>query len=652
MKNFIPFHDAKELKKLWIPTDFTSSIHATSPTTYLGEIGCNGVTYFSSGILPPEMFMKLSPKLLTRYKKYWDEVMKLGSVKITSNLIAPWIDPISGDIYVVKCYYSSEEDMPPQLPPLPYDLIPSSKGIDLWSFGVLLFIFCSGGNSPFPTNSRTGHLSSLSMITNWGKDMAERVICGQIKNPIAQDILLCLLSSEQDRSLLSFDTVLSHPFFTEESDLSVETREMFEMAVGERKTDSWRVLQKNNQKSDNDRWLRMRQLTISHPIYHVKRRMLHSVSQLMKEVLGATDEALVMPLCFIALPYKLMRNKSGKLMPSTKMDSNVCEHLGRMLLNLSKACVFVHAMEMLLKSPDEAIKYVNLWANSSEANHNMVAKDMLSAIHLDVKFMDLATAYVSSIIAGREFFLSDPIFMARKLIHGVAKELIIMYAKIGKAYLYMVDEYSGIPVVPSMNDKTSCYPLEISKGLSKSLLKTLPHMQMCLLHVFGVEGGVSAMVKLFFEGAHPSVPPSWEAASQGLVYRLDRNSMVGQVKTLRVALQDMLSFNPSGKGSSNAGDEELRQIQAYFIEFDSALAFSDLKRICWNELSLWATESSLVLIEKESKFKYDISKFNHDYYPEKARAEMLTEKNKKIAHLKKAIENLHNPSLRLKKCKD
>ena len=202
MGNTVGFPLQKDRSMQWMLTDLTRSyqINFTDDedqlSTHLGEISPTGVAYYSSGSLPPEMFMQLNATELSMYEEYWDTVMKMDNITIESDHIDPWVDPTSGDVYVVKCYCSIKTNPEKYecLPPLPYELIPPTQAVDLWSFGVLLFTLCSGGHSLFPTNHRTGNLSSFEGVGKWTADVSKQVICDQIKDPIAQDILFHLLA--------------------------------------------------------------------------------------------------------------------------------------------------------------------------------------------------------------------------------------------------------------------------------------------------------------------------------------------------------------------------------------------------------------------------------------------------------------------------
>ena len=102
---------------------------------------------------------------------------------------------------------------------LPMDSCPISRidwflqeSTDLWCFGVMLYCMRSGGRPLFPNNNKSGHLLEHDDIINWSKEVARAVVYEHVKDPVAQDILLQLLTSCESRNNLDLPSVLSHPF--------------------------------------------------------------------------------------------------------------------------------------------------------------------------------------------------------------------------------------------------------------------------------------------------------------------------------------------------------------------------------------------------------------------------------------------------------
>ena len=91
-----------------------------------GVIGKDFVgTKFSSGVLPPEMFYELkTTESIEQYKHHFREV--------------EWQKHEPMDNIVVKAFVIDSND------PLPYERVVASPAVDVWAFGALLFLLCTG----------------------------------------------------------------------------------------------------------------------------------------------------------------------------------------------------------------------------------------------------------------------------------------------------------------------------------------------------------------------------------------------------------------------------------------------------------------------------------------------------------------------------
>ena len=99
---------------------------------------------FSSGLLPPEMFVSLNPLQQTQYMEYWKDA-RIAQDGMGSDLwhkVKP-IDTGKG-VFVVRTFHT-QLDGSPHTVGLPYRLQRASAEIDAWSFGVLLFLLTTGG---------------------------------------------------------------------------------------------------------------------------------------------------------------------------------------------------------------------------------------------------------------------------------------------------------------------------------------------------------------------------------------------------------------------------------------------------------------------------------------------------------------------------
>ena len=180
---------------------------------YVGGVTLQGFAQFKTETLPPEMFVKLNAFELKKYLFYWTSVESRFGVVINRKLIEPFVDVETGDAFVPRCHFIPLSiDESHEI--LPYKLLPASPSTDLWALGHLLFLLLSGHplTAVFP---RDGQLVSYKDICQWDP---VPMVYEHISNPLAQDLLLKLLGSQDSRSLMTVKTVLGHPFLNHSSD--------------------------------------------------------------------------------------------------------------------------------------------------------------------------------------------------------------------------------------------------------------------------------------------------------------------------------------------------------------------------------------------------------------------------------------------------
>lgn len=182
-----------------------SSLTRISDDSFFGSIKPDGFVPFAVESLPPEMFASLSPPEFRTYKEYWSLVEKLYGIQIVGSPFEPVPDLNTGAFSVVKCFFDAQAQGTQVLPSLPYTLVLSNPRLDFWALGNLLFTLISGRS-----------LLSQNPRGPCDDETAEVTICEHITDPLAQDLLLCLLETKPNQTV-SFKTFLSHPFFDSSS---------------------------------------------------------------------------------------------------------------------------------------------------------------------------------------------------------------------------------------------------------------------------------------------------------------------------------------------------------------------------------------------------------------------------------------------------
>lgn len=493
----------------WKLTCLNSVIPTDQTSVPLGAISPDGKCSFESGVLPPEMFKKIDPLEQSFYSNYWGAVLDLANVNIAKELINPRVDPDTGDVYVVKCYCNLDETTKRSLPPLPYDLVKPSNSIDTWSFGVFLFTLITGGETLFQSNIRTGTMSTVELAAKWNDDLAAAIVQQYVHDPVAQDLLLFLLSSAGQRRGVDMNTILCHPYFI--SDHALLPQEVTKALTDARDERSASVKLRMKMNGVETRTPETKSESTSLGRLSVKNHLLmvNSVTEVIKEAFDPEGTySCDVPYCFIVLPYKLARNKAGKLTPTSMTDVELCERLGQQLLELNKATCFASCLrEFYSNANKESLEIIHFWSTSLEKYPIQTAEEILKTFHLDTDlFLDVASKFVAIIRSDNQSFLHNPTNSALKLVKKYVTPIAQLFSVNGRAYLYPVDEFNGKPIVESSKGRK--YPHTFRDCVTDVLYKALPYMQTCITRMISESGNIESLVKLIFEGALVSLHAS------------------------------------------------------------------------------------------------------------------------------------------------
>mmetsp|Transcript_33834 Transcript_33834/g.50167 ORF Transcript_33834/g.50167 Transcript_33834/m.50167 type:complete len:1099 (-) Transcript_33834:86-3382(-) len=556
----------------WVLTDLSSMSEQESSNNKIGAVAVNGSANFSTSTFPPELFVKLNPGELKMYNDYWEAVKTMCGVEVDRDVVGPKMDPTTNETYVAKCCYVGASSRRRRLPPLPYDPVPARETVDVWSFGQLLFTLCSSGHPLFPTNLKTGNLLSYGETARWNAEMARSIIFRHVEDPLAQDLLLHILSDYDERATLDMETVLSHPFFftaQEDESMAKITQRIVERRSLESTAYRMTEQQVHFQQAQGE-WLSTRSSKMVSWDLDFQMRMYLSPSNLVrleqKEAGCDMSSAGIseIPVSMLVLPYRLTRNKAGKLTPATKKDVERAERMGVQLLALSKACRYATLMEQIVTGTEDES---HTWSSSEISAAMALSSD---------DFKDLEDEMASLAAKEVERFRDSPLLVARRLVQERVKDLQACFEEDQKGYLYLVDEYAGVPILESP------YPHQAKRSVPELVQNVLPFMYMSTMYVRGVMKNVTGLVQLIFEAAYPHTPSSWTAASAGLVHDLDEESMRAQLSTLRHAIAESMGCKVS------SARDELRFLESYLHQFDPTHSYAKLQRATTNADScLW-----------------------------------------------------------------
>ena len=114
------------------------------------------------------------------------------------------------DSYVVRTF----DEVISNTSSLPYDKVSASPTFDIWSLGTIIYAFCSGAEL-FNTNRDTDceNGAALASLYTWTDETKQKLIFKNVKNSLAQSLLMRMLSAKPSDRFQTMDEVLSHPFF-------------------------------------------------------------------------------------------------------------------------------------------------------------------------------------------------------------------------------------------------------------------------------------------------------------------------------------------------------------------------------------------------------------------------------------------------------
>jgi len=271
-----------------------------------------------------------------------------------------------------------------------------------------------------------------------------------------------------------------------------------------------------------------------------------NVSSLAKRVFNV--KASTFPTSFVILPYKLKRKHDGSLSLESAASANTAVKFANLLLEFTQPSKIHHILERKANQFSEGkVEFVQTdgWA-FNEAKHNLLTNDLIG-----------------------------------------------LYRKRKCGFLYLLDEASGVPVVPTETDTHIPFPIPVLNP-KETIKNLLPLMMMGMVLMRG-EKALSILTAAMLEEVD-QVPENWIASSQEIVGYLysqnAKNSLIPGIADTMTMKEDLIDFvsratevNYTRRQESHDGHEwngELSFLSHLLERYDPRCSFSDLKAKCFS----------------------------------------------------------------------
>ena len=557
----------------WTLGDLSLSSQKNDVTSFLGSVSSEGYPEFNTETLPPEMFSKLSPIELNMYRTYWKAVEEIYKVKINEAAIEPKIDPKSGEVYVVKCHYvppSASHANTRTLPSLPYELVRANTRADTWAFGILMFTIISG-RPLFGTDTRTGSLLDYKCVCEWTPEVAELIVNEHIGDPVAQDIILRILTTK-DQIQESLHSLLCRPYFS----LTTSSATALEGVINSRRTkidESKNHLRRLVHDEFQDSWWKERSVSIDTWDFDLLERIHFSPTEITR---GMTpNKRTYVPSSFLVLPYRLPRDDFLPAPLSAEVQART-ENIGKGLLELSKACTYVNSIKEKLSDDANSNRSTYSWDMFESMD---IGKRVFKDIH--AKLNGLASIHV-------ELFRQNPLAVALKLLEEEVKAFLSTLEK-SPVFMYPFDEYRCVPVA---RDR---YPVEVPVEVREQVTQNcFLSMYLCSLYARGTSQDVSGLLKMLVGSAKTNVPLSWRRCGLGLSHKLDDSLFANDIRLLEQVLSDMFATR------HKIGEDDERLVD-FLDKADPKRELADMRRVSATGASFWTTSEGAARLQTSSQ---------------------------------------------------
>jgi hypothetical protein len=170
-------------------------------------------------------------------------------------------------------------------------------------------------------------------------------------------------------------------------------------------------------------------------------------------------------------------------------------------------------------------------------------------------------------------------------------------------YLYLIDEYTGKPVIPDAND--SIYPVPIQVNADNSLLKSISPYLATGLKFISTVNSIAGMVTYL---GYPVPTISLDTSIQSYIQTIADGTSVAEFSNLSSNSATISSStDPSGTDSSDGGAVQstrgaaLRELKNFFVKKDPDGSFCQLRRVAARTgQCMWTTEENFNKMELET----------------------------------------------------
>ena len=196
-----------------------------------------------------------------------------------------------------------------------------------------------------------------------------------------------------------------------------------------------------------------------------------------------------------------------------------------------------------------------------------------------------------------------------------------------EVYLYLIDEYTGKPVIPDAND--NIYPIPIQVNADGSLLKSISPYLATGLKFISTINSIAGMVTYL---GYPVPTISLDTSTQSYIQTIADGTSVAEFSNLSSnSVTTSSSTDSSGYNSSDKGIVQstrgaaLRELKNFFVNKDPDGSFCQLRRIAAKTgQCIWTTEENFKKMESETDDDHNILSIS-DLYRENEKSNDTTE---------------------------